>query len=157
MSNSTPTPLPKYIYKILPSTPAPPTPLPASLPLSALDSRHNFMHLSTSSQILRTLQNFFSSESHVYILRIPYERVARFIVWEDTKGNAPPENEGAWDVDQRREFFPHVYGNAGPGEGEQGLKMGREEVESVGVWRRGSGEGSWRVEGWPFGEDGPRE
>ncbi|CAL3966738.1 unnamed protein product, partial [Diplocarpon coronariae] len=63
MCNSTPSPLPEYIYKILPSSPAPPVPLPVSLPLSALDAQDNFMHFSTSSQLLGTLRNFFSSEA----------------------------------------------------------------------------------------------
>ncbi|PVH79859.1 hypothetical protein DL98DRAFT_515913 [Cadophora sp. DSE1049] len=155
MSNSTPTPLPKYIYKILPSSPPPSDPLPISLPLSAHDARDNFMHFSTSSQILGTLQNFFSSETHVYILRIPYERVAKFITWEDSKGKGPDEEGGCWDVDGKRGLFPHVYANAGPGEGEQGLKLGRDEVESVGVWKRG--DGNWSPESWPFGEDLPKD
>jgi uncharacterized protein (DUF952 family) len=155
MSNSTPNPLPAYIYKILPSSPAPPDPLPISLPLSALDARDNFMHLSTSPQLLGTLQNFFASETHVYILRIPYERVSNFIVWEDTKGNRPDEDGGCWDVEGSKGFFPHVYANAGPGEGEQGLKLGRDEIERVGIWKRG--DGKWTPEGWPFGEDVPKE
>lgn len=54
-----------------------------------------------------------------------------------------------------KEFFPHVYANAGPGEGEQGLKLGRDEVESVGSWER-VGE-DWSLVGWPFREDVPRE
>ncbi|KAL2067729.1 hypothetical protein VTL71DRAFT_15825 [Oculimacula yallundae] len=155
MSNSTPTPLPKYIYKILPPSPPPPSPLPVALPLSPLDARDNFMHLSTSSQILGTLQNFFSSETHVYILRIPYERVAKFITWEDRQGKGADEKDGEWDVDEKRGFFPHIYSNAGEGEGEQGLKLGKEEVESVGKWEKG--DGKWSAASWPFGEDSPRK
>lgn len=83
---TTPTPLPKYIYKILPPSPPPSLPLPLALPVSDLDKRDNFIHLSTSAQILGTLRNFFRDEEHVYILRIPYEGVSRYIIWEDTKG-----------------------------------------------------------------------
>ena len=69
---------PKYIYKILPSDPILPTPLlPLALPVSDLDKRDNFIHLSTSAQILGTLRNFFGNETDVYILRIPYERVSK--------------------------------------------------------------------------------
>ncbi|KAI6715308.1 hypothetical protein PZA11_002887 [Diplocarpon coronariae] len=155
MCNSTPSPLPEYIYKILPSSPAPPVPLPVSLPLSALDAQDNFMHFSTSSQLLGTLRNFFSSEAQVYILRVPYERVANFVLWEDTKGKGPDENSRRWDVEGSRGFFPHVYANAGPGTGDRGLKLGRDEVESVGMWKK-AGE-MWSPKGWPFGEDVPKE
>jgi hypothetical protein len=78
---ATPTPLPKYIYKILPLSPPPPQPLPLALQLSALDARDGFIHLSTSAQILSTLNNFFSKETHVHILRIKYETVAGWIKW----------------------------------------------------------------------------
>lgn len=91
----------------------------------------------------------------MYILRIPYERVAKYIVWEDTKGKRPDEKGGCWDVEGTKGLFPHVYANAGPGEGEQRLKLGRDEVESVGIWKRG--DGKWGSEEWPFGEDVPTE
>jgi len=149
---SSPTPPPTHIYKILPPSAAPPSLLPLALPISALDARDNFIHLSTSSQILGTLQNFFSEAPHVYILRIPYERVEKFVKWEDTKGKGPEEVGGCWDVKGEKGYFPHIYAN-----GEDGsLKLGRDEVESVGKWERG--EGKWGSEGWPFGrEDVPRE
>lgn len=146
-----PTPLPTYIYKILPSSPPPPSPLPEILPLSSLDARDNFIHLSTSAQILGTLQNFFTTDSHVYILRIPYDRVAKFIKWEDAIGKQPDEKGGCWDVNGEKGFFPHVHGNAEGG----GCKLGREDVLDVGKWERGSG--TWGKGGWPFEEDVPKE
>jgi uncharacterized protein (DUF952 family) len=145
-TNSAPTPPPKYIYKILPSLPVPPSPLPISLPVSALDARDNFIHLSTSFQILGTLNAFFSSEPHVYILRIPYERVEKWIKWEDAKGKGPEEVGGCWDTEGRKGLFPHVHGN--------GLKLGREEVDEVGTWNRKEGR-EWSVDEWPFGEGRP--
>ena len=146
--NSVPTPLPEYIYKILPSSPALPSPLPLALPVSALDARDNFIHLSTSFQILGTLRAFFSSESQVYILRIPYGRVQKWIQWEDAKGKGPEEVGGCWDMEGRRGLFPHVHGN--------GLKVGREQVDEVGVWRRVNG-ADWSVNEWPFEDDRPNE
>jgi uncharacterized protein (DUF952 family) len=82
---------PKYIYKILPSDPPPPSPLPLALPVSALDTRDNFIHMSTSRQLLGTLRNFFAEDSHVYILRIPYARVESWIKWENSIGKGPEE------------------------------------------------------------------
>lgn len=44
-----PSPLPTYVYKILPS--APPTPLPSEYPLSELDRKDGFVHLSSATQV----------------------------------------------------------------------------------------------------------
>ncbi|MCJ1442270.1 MAG: hypothetical protein MMC23_002763 [Stictis urceolatum] len=125
---------PKYIYKILPSTPPPPTPLPLSLPVSTLDRNSGFMHMSTAKQVLGTLKNFFANDDFVYILRVPYERVEKFIQWDapDEKNCGPRPDEGA---------FPHIY---------NGFKLGREEVDVVGRWERGQGweNGGGELEGW---------
>lgn len=43
-----PSPLPRYVYKIIPE--APPSPLPAEWPLSDLDRNDGFIHLSTAKQ-----------------------------------------------------------------------------------------------------------
>ena len=125
----------------------PPSPLPLALPVSDLDKRDNFIHLSTSVQILGTLRNFFADENHVYILRIPYQGVEKHIKWEDAKGKQPDEPGGCWDVEGKMGYFPHVHGN--------GLKIGLEEVDEVGVWKRGSGR--WSAQEWPFTEDKPKE
>jgi len=50
---------PKYIYKILPL--APPEPFPAALPLSPLDAKDGFVHLSTAEQVLPTEQGTVTS------------------------------------------------------------------------------------------------
>lgn len=44
-----PEPLPQYVYKIIPT--APPSPIPSPYPLSALDEKDGFVHLSTSWQV----------------------------------------------------------------------------------------------------------
>lgn len=51
-------------------------------------------------------------------------------------------------MQEERGYFPHVYAN-----GEGGvLKLGVEEVESVGKWERG---GEWSASEWPWEEDRP--
>lgn len=140
-----PTPLPAYIYKILPPSPPPPMPLPTSLPLSPLDARDNFIHFSTSHQILGTLQRFFADVEVVYILRVPYGRVREWILWEEA-GAGGGSKEDIWSFKDRRDVFAHLHGN--------GLKLGRDEVDDVGKWLKGPG-GDWDVTGWPFAEDMP--
>lgn len=126
---------PTYIYKIVPSSTPPPSPLPEALPVSDLDASDDFIHASTSKQLLGTLSRFFSTATSVFILRIPYEKVkaAGVVKWEARDGRPGEE----WE----EECFPHLY---------NGLKVGREEVDEVGVWERGPN--GWSAEGWPFGE-----
>jgi uncharacterized protein (DUF952 family) len=85
---------PKYIYKILPPNAPPPSPLPLALPVSALDARDNFIHMSTSRQVIGTLRNFFKGEDYVWMLRIPYARVEKWIKWENSVGKGPEEPVG---------------------------------------------------------------
>ncbi|THV50551.1 hypothetical protein BGAL_0146g00280 [Botrytis galanthina] len=132
---------PTYIYKIIPADAKPSSPLPEVLPVSDLDKRDGFVHCSTSKQLLRTLNAFFSNESHVYILRIKYEQVAPYIKWENAVGKQPEEIGGCWDTEGKAGFFPHIY---------NGLKVGKEEVDDVGEWRKGN-EG-WSGEDWCWGE-----
>lgn len=77
---------PTYLYKLIPSSAPPPSPLPSSLPLSDLDTHSGFIHLSTSRQVPRTLKHFFADEHRVYVLRIPYDSMQKDIKWEDPKG-----------------------------------------------------------------------
>ncbi|KAL5341267.1 hypothetical protein BJX70DRAFT_395987 [Aspergillus crustosus] len=109
---------PSYLYKLIPSTDPVREPLPERLPVSELDQKSGFVHLSTALQVPNTLKYFYKDESLVYVLRIPYERVAKDIRFEDPEGRVcgPRPEEG---------LFPHLY---------NGLKLGRDEVESIGVW-----------------------
>ncbi|KAL4869298.1 hypothetical protein BDV12DRAFT_196537 [Aspergillus spectabilis] len=109
---------PSYLYKLIPSTAPVREPLPERLPVSELDQNSGFVHLSTALQVPNTLKYFYKDEPLVYVLRIPYARVAKDIRFEDPEGRVcgPRPEEG---------LFPHLY---------NGLKLGRDEVESISVW-----------------------
>ena len=77
---------PTYVYKIVPSSTPPPTPLPERLPVSELDNTDGFLHLSTAVQIPGTLKRFFTSTDKVYILRIEYIGVEKDIKWQHSTG-----------------------------------------------------------------------
>ncbi|KAM5533599.1 hypothetical protein V8D89_012712 [Ganoderma adspersum] len=68
MATTTEYPLPTYVYKIL-ST-APPSPIPAALPLSDLDRQDGFIHLSNASQIPITASLFFQSNTELWLLKL---------------------------------------------------------------------------------------
>ncbi|RMJ25053.1 hypothetical protein PHISP_04072 [Aspergillus sp. HF37] len=110
---------PYYIYKLAPSTIPVREPIPERLPVSELDQRSGFIHLSTAIQVPNTLKRFFKDEPIVYVLRIEYQNVEQDVRWETPEGNVcgPRPDEG---------LFPHLY---------NGLKLGRDEVESLGVWK----------------------
>ena len=83
---------PKYLYKILSA--APPEPLPITLPLSELDGKDGFIHLSTAEQVPVTAGRFFVSSNVLWLLKIDLALVEKNVRWE-TSGS---------------ESFPHVYG-----------------------------------------------
>lgn len=95
-------PKPRYIYKLVPSTAAWPVSesLPEKLPVSDLDSRSGFIHLSTAPQVRNTLHYFFKTEPIVYVLRIEYDYVEKDIRWEDPDGKVcgPRGGEGMFPV-----------------------------------------------------------
>ncbi|KAI0164248.1 hypothetical protein GGR52DRAFT_559005 [Hypoxylon sp. FL1284] len=88
-----PDPLPAYVYKIVPS--APPTPIPSEYPLSELDQKDGFVHLSIGTQIPITAGLFFNESPAVWVLKIRFA----------------PKFHGAttWEV----QGCPHLYGNFG--------------------------------------------
>ena len=61
-------PLPAYVHKIL-ST-APPSPIPAALPLSDLDRKDGFIHLSNASQIPVTASLYFTANTELWLLKV---------------------------------------------------------------------------------------
>ncbi|KAF2179364.1 hypothetical protein K469DRAFT_596426 [Zopfia rhizophila CBS 207.26] len=93
-----PSPLPTYLYKILPT--APPTPLPDCLPLSDLDRNDGFIHLSTSEQVPETADKFFSEFQTLWLLKIRYEVLER-----GTNGDGKIK----WE-EVGRGCFAHFYG-----------------------------------------------
>lgn len=126
---SAPSPLPTYLYKILPS--APPSPLPARLPLSDLDRNDGFIHLSTSEQVPGTADTWFNSFEELWLLKIRYETLAKGI---DGDGEVKSGAKLQWD-EAGRGVFAHYYeadlgsGNVveafkvEKGEGWMGLKL----------------------------------
>ena len=114
---------PHYVYKLVPPSIPVPDPLPERLGVSDLDESSGFIHLSTSVQVPGTLKNFFADQPQVFILRVPLVPVEKLIKWEDPKGEVcgPRGEEG---------LFPHLY---------NGLKLGKDEVESVRVLENSGG------------------
>lgn len=91
---------PLYVYKLVPASSPVREPLPDRLPVSEIDEKSGFVHLSTAFQVPNTLKFFFQNEPMVYVLRIPYERVASQIRWETPEGNVcgPRPKEGLFPV-----------------------------------------------------------
>ncbi|KAF4125758.1 Protein of unknown function (DUF952) [Geosmithia morbida] len=83
---------PKFLYKILPGSP--PHPLPLELPLSELDQKDGFIHLSTSTQIPGTCDLFFGHTTDLWVLKIVFSKIETSIKWE-----------GDGEIK-----FPHLYG-----------------------------------------------
>ena len=107
-----PSPFPRYVYKILPEVP--PDPLPASLPLSALDAQDGFIHLSTAAQTPATAGRFFSTSEKLWVLKIPLQQIQSNLKWEENKSGC----------------FPHLYG----------ADLGETVVENTKAYTRGEGE-----------------
>ncbi|KAI0390861.1 hypothetical protein F5Y17DRAFT_461358 [Xylariaceae sp. FL0594] len=109
-----PSPLPEYVYKIIPA--APPSPIPAAYPLSDLDQKDGFVHLSIASQIPITADLFFTQHTSIHVLKLRFKPAFHPITNWDTPG------------------CPHLYGN-----------FGSEDVVDVKEFvRSGGGEESWK-------------
>ena len=115
-----PSSLPEYVYKILPE--APPDPLPSSLPLSDLDAKDGFIHLSTAEQTPATAGRFFSQTNSLSLLKIPLTHIEEDVKWEDGGSGC----------------FAHLYGK----------ELGRKEVIEAKEFKKGDTE-NWenRLEG----------
>jgi uncharacterized protein (DUF952 family) len=64
---------PTFVYKIIDASP--PSPIPYTLPLSALDSKDGFIHLSDANQIPITADLFFSNTSTIWLLKVSSAKV----------------------------------------------------------------------------------
>ena len=129
---------PTYIYKIVPVSSGLPDPIPESLPVSELDKKDNFIHLSTAAQLPGTLVRFFADHEQVHILRIAYKNVEKDIKWENSKGTGTwksmyvercqyPTNSKAPGGVGEEGIFPHLH---------NGLRLGCNEIESVATWKK---------------------
>ncbi|KAI2640146.1 hypothetical protein GGS21DRAFT_505434 [Xylaria nigripes] len=105
-----PTPLPTYVYKILPTSP--PSPIPAQYPLSELDQKDGFVHLSTATQIPDTAGLFFAEATTLWILKIRFK--------SDFHGVTTWEVPGC----------PHLYGNFGAADVQGSKEFSRAEGEN---------------------------
>ncbi|KAK1776899.1 hypothetical protein QBC45DRAFT_487809 [Copromyces sp. CBS 386.78] len=92
-----PSPLPEFVYKITPEVP--PSPIPESYPLSELDQKDGFVHLSTSWQIPTTADLFFTTTPSFYLLKL---RLSNF-----------DQASVKWDEVEDTNGCPHLYGNFG--------------------------------------------
>jgi uncharacterized protein (DUF952 family) len=110
-----PSPLPESIYKIVPSDPRP---LANGLPVSPLDAKDGFVHLSTAEQTPKTIGRFFKDANVVYLLKIPYAKVESKIKWEEAGAGT----------------FPHIY------DGDIGKSIDESNVDDVLEIRRVEGE-----------------
>ncbi|KAK4697711.1 hypothetical protein P7C71_g415, partial [Lecanoromycetidae sp. Uapishka_2] len=108
-----PSPLPLYVYKILPE--APPSPLPDELPLSALDAKDGFIHLSTAWETPATASWFYSHAKSIWLLKIPLTKIEGGVKWEEARSG-----------------FAHLYG--------KGLR--NDEITETKEYRR-SEKGDW--------------
>lgn len=133
----------KYVYKLVPSSAPIPESLPDRLPVSDLDLQSGFVHLSSARQVPNTLKFFFKDEPVVYVLRLEYAKVEDNIRWEspDAKICGPRDGEGMFPVSHiayrytvsglTNSLIKHLY---------NGLKLGKDEIESVATWNN---EGGW--------------
>jgi uncharacterized protein (DUF952 family) len=121
-----PTPLPNYLYKILPS--APPSTLPSRLPLSDLDRKDGYIHLSTSDQVASTADKWFDTFTELWLLKIRYDVLAKGTDG-DGEVHADKNAEIKWE-EVGRGCFAHFYnGDLGSGNITEVLK-----VEKTGTW-----------------------
>lgn len=116
-SSLAPSPLPQHLYKIIPADAAPPSDLPEALPLSDLDKKDRYIHLSTAIQVPGTGGRFFASTNTLYIAKIRYGVVASDIRWEVAGSSGG--------------VFAHLY---------NGGRLGKGEIDAVKEWKRSDGE-----------------
>ncbi|KAM0279224.1 hypothetical protein ACHAQH_004681 [Verticillium albo-atrum] len=116
-----PSPLPTYLYKIIPS--APPTALPQEWPLSDLDRKDGYIHLSTARQVPVTAGLFFKEHQSLWVLKLRLSSFATNLRWEPAGSDVYPhlyeQNFGAANVADAKELVRgegQVWGDALKGE-----------------------------------------
>lgn len=90
----------KFVYKLVPTSSPVPDILPERLPVSDIDEKSGFIHLSTAEQIMGTLKSFFAKDAEVYILRLPLAKIEGDIRWEAPEMDVcgPRDGEGTFPV-----------------------------------------------------------
>ncbi|KAI1380802.1 hypothetical protein F4677DRAFT_404666, partial [Hypoxylon crocopeplum] len=98
-----PSPLPDFVYKIVPS--APPAPIPSEYPPSELDQKDGFVHLSTGTQIPLTADLFFKEATTIWVIKIRFApKFHSATTWEIPGCPHLYGNFGAEDVESIKEF-----------------------------------------------------
>ena len=89
-----------YVYKLVSSSSPVPESLPERLPVSEIDEKSGFIHLSTFKQVLGTLKAFFEKDTEIYVLRIPLARIDDDVKWEAPEVDVcgPRDGEGTFPV-----------------------------------------------------------
>ncbi|KAF2094350.1 hypothetical protein NA57DRAFT_80163 [Rhizodiscina lignyota] len=72
---------PAFVYKIADAPP--PTPIPETLPLSELDQKDGFIHLSDAKQIPITANLFFKDSPQLWILKVSTADMGSKLDWPD--------------------------------------------------------------------------
>ncbi|KAI0821993.1 hypothetical protein BC628DRAFT_1542570 [Trametes gibbosa] len=126
-------PLPRYVYKIL--SEAPPTPIPAALPLSDLDRQDGFIHLSNASQTPITASLFFTRNTTLWLLKV------------DTRTTLEQGGCYRWVADLPG--CPHLFSSR---EGEW-VDLGRQNVLGWKEVRRAESQ-NWETALGPLAEEG---
>jgi len=95
------------------------------LPLSALDRRDGYVHLSTASQVPDTLRRFFGGRDDLSLLTISAARLA--------EGSLRYESPSSPDAATVNELFPHFYGRVALDAiiGVDPLPLGRDGVHQL--------------------------
>lgn len=97
-------PVPAQVYRITDTPSWDEAQRTGSLPLSALDRRDGYVHLSTASQVPGTLRRFFADRRDLVLLTISAARLA------DLRYESPSSPDAA----TINELFPHAYGGPLP-------------------------------------------
>ncbi|KAI0024110.1 hypothetical protein F4780DRAFT_725837 [Xylariomycetidae sp. FL0641] len=120
-----PSPLPSYVYKIVPEEP--PTPLPETYPLSDLDRQDGFIHLSTATQVPKTADLFFAAPRRLWVLKLGF-------------GARPAWHaRTTWEAPGCPHLHLHLHPARDGGRREGGF--GAADIAGVGEFARAEGEG----------------
>ena len=98
------------IYRICAASDWAQTTQAGQLPLSQLDERDGFVHLSTAKQVPDTLRRFFDGREDLLLLSIGVDRlIDGELRYESASPGSGPES----GPDSGGELFPHFYGRIG--------------------------------------------